>query len=392
MLSRLASSAGLLGQLASHIANSGGTGAAAALQHAAAATSHAAARWGGGAAAAAQRQQGFATNSHDIFNVHKDSPENNINVPFEFTAETMKQVRRVRKGAGGPRRRAACRGAACVAAARGGQRGSRPGGGRGLPPRAAPAHPLLPAGSGRAQLKRGRRDWRRPPRPPAPLALHAARLDPPRPPTRLPCPPALPGRRSTRSYPATPPTTGPPPSSRSWISRSSRMAGGSPSTRSTRSPRCAGRGGAGRGRGGAGRGGSRGPPRGRGPLAAARPSFDGRSRPRARAPRPAASPGPGDAGDPRVRGRDLLYHVQPLQDRQVPRHDLRHDAVQVRGGAEGERGGGDGAGRGGEEDVPARASARPIPLPAGARRRPSPRPPARGPAGCRARRASSLPW
>lgn len=34
----------------------------------------------------AKQCRGFATNSIDIFNVHKDTPENNANVPFEFTA------------------------------------------------------------------------------------------------------------------------------------------------------------------------------------------------------------------------------------------------------------------------------------------------------------------
>jgi NADH dehydrogenase (ubiquinone) flavoprotein 2 len=92
MLSRLASSAGVLGQLACQIASSSGSGGPAALQHAAAATSRAAQNWG---AVVQQQQQraGFATNSHDIFNVHNDSPDNNINVPFEFSAATMKKVR-----------------------------------------------------------------------------------------------------------------------------------------------------------------------------------------------------------------------------------------------------------------------------------------------------------
>lgn len=29
--------------------------------------------------------RGFATNSSDIFNVHKESPENNISMEFDFT-------------------------------------------------------------------------------------------------------------------------------------------------------------------------------------------------------------------------------------------------------------------------------------------------------------------
>jgi hypothetical protein len=88
MLSRLASSAGLLGQLAGQVIAGAGGGASTALQRAAAAGGRAAAAWGG---------RGYATNSHDIFNVHKDSADNNINVPFEFTPETMKRVRRRRE-------------------------------------------------------------------------------------------------------------------------------------------------------------------------------------------------------------------------------------------------------------------------------------------------------
>ena len=29
--------------------------------------------------------RGFATNSTDVFNIHKDTPENNVNTKFEFT-------------------------------------------------------------------------------------------------------------------------------------------------------------------------------------------------------------------------------------------------------------------------------------------------------------------
>lgn len=91
MLSRLASSAGLLaGRLASQLASGSAAGAAQALQQAAAASGLAVQHWG---ATYAQQRAGFATNSHDIFNVHKDSPENNIDIPFEFTPANMKRVR-----------------------------------------------------------------------------------------------------------------------------------------------------------------------------------------------------------------------------------------------------------------------------------------------------------
>ena len=37
------------------------------------------------AAAALSSCRSFATNSTDIFNVHKDTPENNLDTPFDFT-------------------------------------------------------------------------------------------------------------------------------------------------------------------------------------------------------------------------------------------------------------------------------------------------------------------
>ncbi|KIY97508.1 NADH dehydrogenase (ubiquinone) flavoprotein 2 [Monoraphidium neglectum] len=90
MLSRLASSAGLLGRLAAQLSTSGAASAstaASALQHAAAASSGAAAqRWG---------RAGFATNSHDIFNVHQDSPTNNASLPFDFTPANYKLVEKI---------------------------------------------------------------------------------------------------------------------------------------------------------------------------------------------------------------------------------------------------------------------------------------------------------
>jgi len=38
-------------------------------------------------------QRSFATNSHDHFNIHRDSAENNDSTPFDFTAENMKIVK-----------------------------------------------------------------------------------------------------------------------------------------------------------------------------------------------------------------------------------------------------------------------------------------------------------
>lgn len=34
---------------------------------------------------ATARHQAFATNSHDVFNQHKDTPDNNAEVPYEWT-------------------------------------------------------------------------------------------------------------------------------------------------------------------------------------------------------------------------------------------------------------------------------------------------------------------
>jgi hypothetical protein len=43
-----------------------------------------------GAAAA----RAFATNSHDIFNIHRHAPDNNWNTEFDFTPDNYKRVRR----------------------------------------------------------------------------------------------------------------------------------------------------------------------------------------------------------------------------------------------------------------------------------------------------------
>lgn len=35
---------------------------------------------------------GYATNSHDIFNIHKHAPHNNWNTEFDFTPDNYKRV------------------------------------------------------------------------------------------------------------------------------------------------------------------------------------------------------------------------------------------------------------------------------------------------------------
>ena len=40
-------------------------------------------------------QRNMATNSTDIFNVHRDSPENNRNTPFEIKSEDMRRINEV---------------------------------------------------------------------------------------------------------------------------------------------------------------------------------------------------------------------------------------------------------------------------------------------------------
>lgn len=83
MLGRLASATGLLGRAASQLC--GSQAAASGLQHAAA----------GASLRLSQllAAHGFATNSHDIFNVHKESVENNWNTEFDFTMDNYKRVR-----------------------------------------------------------------------------------------------------------------------------------------------------------------------------------------------------------------------------------------------------------------------------------------------------------
>jgi NADH dehydrogenase (ubiquinone) flavoprotein 2 len=39
------------------------------------------------------QSSGYATNSHDIFNIHKHSPHNNWNTEFDFTPDNYKRVR-----------------------------------------------------------------------------------------------------------------------------------------------------------------------------------------------------------------------------------------------------------------------------------------------------------
>ena len=38
------------------------------------------------------RSRGFATNSTDVFNIHKDTPENNANTTFDFTEVGLPRV------------------------------------------------------------------------------------------------------------------------------------------------------------------------------------------------------------------------------------------------------------------------------------------------------------
>lgn len=80
MLGRLASSAVLLGRLVAQQATAAG-----AAQQTAAAT-------GSGLLQVLSRQT-FATNSHDIFNVHRHAPDNNWNTEFDFTPANYKKVR-----------------------------------------------------------------------------------------------------------------------------------------------------------------------------------------------------------------------------------------------------------------------------------------------------------
>lgn len=82
MLGRLASSAGALGQL--FVQQLASSGASAGLVQRAAAAS------GNGLLQLCRRT--FATNSHDIFNIHKHTPDNNWNTDFDFTPANYKKV------------------------------------------------------------------------------------------------------------------------------------------------------------------------------------------------------------------------------------------------------------------------------------------------------------
>lgn len=80
MLGRVAAAAGLLGRAAAQAAGMQG------------ASLHGAAP----AAASLHRllaAHGFATNSHDVFNVHHETPDNGWNVEFDFTEANYKRVR-----------------------------------------------------------------------------------------------------------------------------------------------------------------------------------------------------------------------------------------------------------------------------------------------------------
>lgn len=79
MLGRLASSASVLGRLVAQQLT-----ATAAVQQTTAAA-------GSGLLHLLARQS-FATNSHDLFNVHRESPDNNWNTEFDFTPANYKKV------------------------------------------------------------------------------------------------------------------------------------------------------------------------------------------------------------------------------------------------------------------------------------------------------------
>ncbi|WIA20676.1 hypothetical protein OEZ85_005051 [Tetradesmus obliquus] len=88
MLGRLASSAGVLGKLvAQQLASNAGASAGLAQTAAAAAGSSGLLQQLGRSSSRA-----FATNSHDIFNIHKHSPDNNWNTEFDFTPANYKKV------------------------------------------------------------------------------------------------------------------------------------------------------------------------------------------------------------------------------------------------------------------------------------------------------------
>jgi NADH dehydrogenase (ubiquinone) flavoprotein 2 len=83
MLQRAAGSLGLLGRA---LCQASSTSAPGTLQQAAAATPRLLQLLGAGRA-------WFATNSHDIFNVHRESADNNWNTEFDFTPDNYKVVR-----------------------------------------------------------------------------------------------------------------------------------------------------------------------------------------------------------------------------------------------------------------------------------------------------------
>jgi hypothetical protein len=88
MLGRLASSAGVLGQLVAQQLASNAAASAGLAQTAAAAASSS-----GLLHLLGRSSRAFATNSHDIFNIHKHSPDNNWNTDFDFTPANYKKVR-----------------------------------------------------------------------------------------------------------------------------------------------------------------------------------------------------------------------------------------------------------------------------------------------------------
>lgn len=91
MLARMAPSAGILGRLLAQQLG-GASMAAAALGNCTATSASCSSALLARIGAAAART--FATNSHDIFNVHKHSAENNWSTEFDFTPANYKKARR----------------------------------------------------------------------------------------------------------------------------------------------------------------------------------------------------------------------------------------------------------------------------------------------------------
>lgn len=88
MLGRVASVAGRL--LAQQLGTAAGPSSCSGLVQQAAA----AAGCSGLLAKLGGQSSSYATNSHDIFNIHKHAPDNNWNTDFDFTPDNYKRVSR----------------------------------------------------------------------------------------------------------------------------------------------------------------------------------------------------------------------------------------------------------------------------------------------------------